>query len=151
MISLFIIILIVEVNYVVKCTNYIMFDEPYQDIIDTKEWFILELECVEIGCWKCKTCGIFIIQLTTFLNIIRICWKYKTCVISLYNIFEYYPNIFWILFLYVENAKQCHIHYSIFLNFIRIFLEFYSYILKCKTGVIFIIQLYIFLNIIRIF
>ena len=36
-ISLFIIILIVEVNYVVKCTNYIMFDEPYQDIIDTKE------------------------------------------------------------------------------------------------------------------
>ena len=49
-----------------------------------------------------------------FMNIIRICWKCKTCVISLYNIFEYYPNIFWILFLYVESTKQCHIHYSIF-------------------------------------
>ena len=100
--------------------------------------------------FKCFS-NVFRIFFEYFLNIIRICWKCKTCVISLYNIFEYYPNIFWILFLYVESAKQCHIHYSIFLNFIRIFLESYSYILKCKTCVIFIIQLYIFLNIIRIF
>ena len=107
-----------------------------------------------------KMCHIIIqhfwISSEYFLNIIRICLKCKTCVISLYNIFEYYPNIFWILFLYVESAKKCHIHYSIFLNFIRIFSEFYSYILKCKTCVIFIIQhfwilLEYFLNLIRIF
>ena len=53
---------------------------------------------------------------STFFNIIRIYYEsfsYKLNMqkglISLYNIFEYYHNIFWILFVYVESAKMCHI------------------------------------------
>ena len=59
---------------------------------------------------------------------------------SVNYIFEYYPNIFWILFVYVESAKHVLYHYTIFLNIIRIFSEYYSYMLKVQNNVIFIIQ-----------
>ena len=62
---------------------------------------------------ECKTGGIFIIQLTIFLNIIRI-------------FFEYYSYM-----LKVKNMY--HIHYSTFLNIIRIFSKSYSYILKMQN------------------
>ena len=123
---------------------------------------------------------------STLLNIIWIyseSYSYKLNmqkgVISLYTIFEYYPHIFWILFVYVKSAKRCHIiiqHFWIlseyFLNLIRIcltcktsviFIIQHFWILsiyfrnlihicwKFKAGVILIIQLYTFLNIIRIF
>ena len=133
--------------------------------------------------WTCKKVSY---HYTIFLNIITIFSEYYSYmlkvqkgVISLYNIFEYHPNIFWILFVYVESAKHVSYHYITFLNIILIFFEYYSYMLKvqnnvifiiqyfwilsiyfwnliciywkCKTGVIFIIQLYIFLSIIHIF
>ena len=37
-----------------------------------------------------------------FLNIILICWKCKTMSYSLFNIFEFYPYIFGILFVYIK-------------------------------------------------
>ena len=93
-----------------------------------------------------------------FLNIILICWKYKTMSYSLFNIFEYYPYIFVILFVYIVNAKQ--VSYSLFSYIYFWILSVYFWNLiriywKCKTCVIFIIQhfwilLEYFLNLIRI-
>ena len=101
--------------------------------------------------WTCKKVSY---HFTTFLNIIRIFSEYysymlilQKCVISLYNIFEYHPNIFWILFVYVESAKYVSYHYTTFLNIIRIFSEYYSYMLKVQNNVTFIIQYFWILSV----
>ena len=110
-----------------------------------------------------------IIQLYPFLNIIRIFSESYFYMLKMQNrchihysniyIFEYYPYIFEILFIYVKNTK--HASYSLFNIFEyywNIFWILFDYFLNliriwwtCKTSVIFIIQLYIFLNIICIF
>ena len=94
-------------------------------------WILSEyiLNLIRIS-WTCKKVSY---HYTIFLNIIIIFSEYysymlkvQKYVISLYNIFEYHPNIFWILFVYVESAKHVSYHYTIFLNIIRIFSEYYS-------------------------
>ena len=76
------------------------------------------------------------IHYSTFLNIILIFSESYSYMLKMQNrchihysviyIFEYYPYIFGILFVYVENAK--HVSYSLFniLNIIGIFSESYS-------------------------
>ena len=94
--------------------------------------------------WTCKKVSY---HYTTFLNIIRIFSEYysymlilQKCVISLYNIFEYRLNIFWILFVYVESAKHVSYHYTTFLNIFWIFSKYYSYMLKVQNMCHIIIQ-----------
>ena len=87
--------------------------------------------------WKCKTSIIFIIS-KYFLNLIRI-----TCITWLFKFFEYYPYIFRILFVYIENVK--YVSYSLFsyIHFWILSVYFRNLIRtcwKCKTCVIFIIQ-----------
>ena len=109
------------------------------------------------------------IHYSTFLNIIRIFLKFYSYKLKMQNrchihysviyIFEYYSYIFGILFVYVENTK--HASYSLFnileyyWNIFWILFEYFLNLIRIwwtyKTGVIFIIQLYTFLNIICIF
>ena len=121
-------------------------------------------------CWKCKTCVIFIIQLYTFLHIIRIFSESYSYILKMQNKCHIHYSVnyiyFWILSVYFRNliricwkCKTCVIFIiqyflillEYWLNFIRIFSESYSYMMnmqnKCDIhySVIYIFEYYLYI------